>query len=338
VHGGAEVHVRELVRELRERGHQAELVSVPFKWYPKDEILPHAAAWRLLDLSESNGQPIDLVIASKFPTYFVRHPNKVAWLIHQYRAAYELCGTEYSDFEHVERDVNLRDRLIQLDTEMLGECRAIFANARNTAQRLAKYNGLTAEALYHPPRLAAQLKGGPYGDYVLSVGRIESVKRVDLLVRAMAQVGEPIRLVIAGDGTQRANVERLAESCGVSHRVTFLGAATDPQLLDLYAGALAVLYPPFDEDFGYVTLEAFLARKPVITCTDSGGPTEFVDDGVNGRVCEPSAEAIAVAINQFAGKRALAASMGEAGRAVAARITWDGVVEKLVGSGRATVP
>ena len=98
VHGGAEVHVRELVRELRERGYQAELVSVPFKWYPKEEILPHAAAWRLLDLSESNGQPIDLVIASKFPTYFVRHPRKVAWLIHQYRAAYELCGTEYSDF------------------------------------------------------------------------------------------------------------------------------------------------------------------------------------------------------------------------------------------------
>ncbi len=338
VHGGAEVHVRELVRELRERGHLAELVSVPFKWYPKDEILPHAAAWRLLDLSESNGQPIDLVIASKFPTYFVRHPNKVAWLIHQYRAAYELCGTEYSDFQHIESDVNLRDRLIQLDTEMLGECRAIFANARNTAQRLAKFNGLTAEPLYHPPRLASQLRPGPYGDYVLSVGRIESVKRVDLLVRAMAHVDPPVRLIVAGDGTQRANVERVAESCGVGDRVTFLGAATDPQLLDLYAGALAVLYPPFDEDFGYVTLEAFLARKPVITCTDSGGPTEFVVDGVNGRICDPSADAIADAINQFAQKPALAASMGEAGRTVAARITWDGVVEKLVGSARATVP
>lgn len=338
VHGGAEVHVRELVRELRERGHQAELVSVPFKWYPKDEILPHAAAWRLLDLSESNGQPIDLVIASKFPTYFVRHPHKVAWLIHQYRAAYELCGTEYSDFQHLESDVNLRDRLMQLDTQMLGECRAIFANARNTAQRLARFNGLTAEALYHPPRLAQQLRPGPYGDYVLSVGRIESVKRVDLLVRAMLHVDQPVRLIVAGDGTQRANVERIAESCGVADRVTFLGAATDQQLLDLYAGTLAVLYPPFDEDFGYVTLEAFLARKPVITCTDSGGPTEFVVDGVNGRICEPSAEAMAAAINQFAQKPALAASMGEAGRTVAARITWDGVVEKLVGSARASVP
>ena len=90
---------------------------MPFKWYPKEEILPHAAAWRLLDLSESNGEPIDLLIASKFPTYFARHSNKVAWLIHQYRAAYELCGTEYSDFAHTELDVGVRDNLIRLDTE-----------------------------------------------------------------------------------------------------------------------------------------------------------------------------------------------------------------------------
>src|SRR5918996_3324420 len=145
VHGGAEVHVRELVRELRARGYEAELVSVPFKWYPKEEILPHAAAWRLLDLSESNGRRIDRVIASKFPTYFVRHPEKVAWLIHQYRAAYELCGTVYSDFDHNELDVGLRDTLIRLDTETLGECRAIFTNARNTANRLQKFNGLHAE-------------------------------------------------------------------------------------------------------------------------------------------------------------------------------------------------
>ena len=133
VHGGAEVHVRQLVRELRTRGYPAELVSVPFKWYPKEEILPHAAAWRLLDLSECNGRPVDLLIASKFPTYFARHPNKVAWLIHQYRAAYELCGTEYSDFAHTELDVGLRDTLMRLDTQMLGECRRIFANAKNTA-------------------------------------------------------------------------------------------------------------------------------------------------------------------------------------------------------------
>ena len=329
VHGGAELHVRGLVRELRARGYEAELISVPFKWYPKEEILPHAAAWRLLDLSESNGRPVDLVIASKFPTYFVRHPRKVAWLIHQYRAAYELCGTPYSDFQHTELDVGLRDTLIRLDTEMLGECRAIFSNARNTAARLAKFNGLTAEPLYHPSRLAPRLKPGPYCDYVLSVGRLESVKRVDLAVQALAHAGS-IRLVVAGDGTQREHVERTAHAAGVSDRVALLGTVGDDDLVELYAGALGVMYPPFDEDFGYVTLEAFLARKPVITCHDSGGPNEFVVDGLNGYVCEPLPEALGQAIRRLDADRARAAAMGDAGFDVARTITWDGVIEKLV--------
>lgn len=332
VHGGAEVHVRELLRELVARGYDAELVSVPFKWYPKEEILPHAAAWRLLDLSESNGRPIDRVIASKFPTYFVRHPDKVAWLIHQYRAAYELCGTVYSDFGHNERDVGLRDTIIRLDTEMLGECRRLFTNARNTADRVRKYNGLAAEPLYHPPRLARPLADATvsYGDYVLSVGRIESVKRVDLLVSAMARVDTPIQLVVAGDGTQRANVERAAAEAGVAGRIDFLGTVDDARLLDLYRDALAVLYPPYDEDFGYVTLEAFLSRKPVITAADSGGPTEFVIDGVNGFIRPPDAEAFADAVNALAADRRRAAAMGAAGYDRARLVTWDGVIEKLV--------
>jgi glycosyltransferase involved in cell wall biosynthesis len=329
VHGGAEVHVRQLVRELRARGYATELVSVPFKWYPKEEILPHAAAWRLLDLSESNGRPVDLVIGTKFPSYFARHPNKVAWLIHQYRAAYELCGTEYSDFAHTELDVGLRDTLMRLDTQMLGECRTIFTNARNTASRLEKFNGLAAEPLYHPPKLAGRLVPGPYTNYVLSVGRIESVKRVDLVIQAMADVPSEIRLVVAGDGTQRQNAERAAGQAGVADRVTFLGNVEDDDLIRLYADALAVVYPPYDEDFGYVTLEAFLARKPVITCTDSGGPNEFVIDGVNGLVCAPEPGELAAAITRVAGDRPRTAAMGDAGHAAAVAITWDGVIEKL---------
>lgn len=330
VHGGAEVHVRELVRELKARGFLAELVSVPFKWYPKEEILPHAAAWRLLDLSESNGRPVDLVIASKFPTYFARHPNKVAWLIHQYRAAYELCGTPYSDFTHTDLDVGLRDTLMRLDGEMLGECRALYTNARNTAARLAKFNGLRAEPLYHPPRLAPRLVAGEYGDYLLSVGRLESVKRADLIVRAMPLVTSGLRLMIAGDGTQRAHVEQLAERSGVADRVTFLGTVGDDDLVDLYRSARGVVYPPYDEDFGYVTLEAFLARRPVITCADSGGPNEFVVDGLNGFVCDPTPDAIAAAANRLAADRRLAAALGDAGHDAARAISWDGVIEKLV--------
>ena len=331
VEGGAEIHVRSLVAQLKARGFLVERVALPFKWYPKQEILAHAAAWRMIDLSESNGRPIDLVIGTKFPSYFVRHPNKVAWLIHQYRAAYELCGTPYSDFDHTEGDVGLRASLIDLDTKMLGECRRLFTNAGNTASRLAKFNGLTAEPLYHPPHLASRLRTGEYGDYALSVGRLESVKRADLLIKAMAHVDRPLSLVLAGDGTERQNLEALAGRLGVGDRVRFLGAVPDDQLIELYADAAVVAYVPFDEDFGYVTLESFLSAKPVVTLRDSGGPLEFVEDGVNGAIVEATPETLAEAINRYAGDKTLAASHGAAGRARAAAVTWDGVIEKLVG-------
>jgi glycosyltransferase involved in cell wall biosynthesis len=330
VEGGAESHVRQLAHQLTLRGYCTALVSLPFKWYPKREILAHAAAWRLLDLGESNGRPVDLVIGTKFPSYFARHPNKVTWLIHQYRAAYELCGTVFSDFEETEYDVALRDTLFAIDRRMLLESRRIYANAGNTAMRLQKYLGICAQPLYHPPRLAERLRPGLYGDYVLSVGRIESIKRVDLAVRAMRHADPGIRLIVVGEGTARARVEQLAVEEGLADRVQFLGAVPDDQLIALYADALAVVYPPYDEDYGYVTLEAFLSAKPVITASDSGGTREFVEDGVNGRVCDPEPAAFADAINALASDRAKAASLGEAGRTRARGVTWDGVVQTLI--------
>jgi len=331
VRGGAEFHVRELVRQLRQRGHDAELVSIPFKWYPKSEILPHAAAWRMLDLSESNGRAIDLVIATKFPTYFVRHPRKVAWVIHQYRAAYELAGTPYSDFAHTPDDIALREQIVRLDTQMLGECQRLFANSGNTAARLARYNGLTATPLYHPPRLAERIRTGPFGGYLLSVGRLESVKRVDLAIRALAHTPDDLSLVIAGTGTQRSALEELASSLGVGGRIQFRGEVSDDEVLELYAGALGVIFPPYDEDFGYVTLEGFLAGKPVVTTTDAGGPNEFVIDGVNGRVTAPDPETIGAAMRDLHLNRDRARAFGAAGYERARGVTWSGVIEHLIG-------
>jgi glycosyltransferase involved in cell wall biosynthesis len=330
VHGGAELHVRGLVSELTRRGYRAEKVSVPFKWYPKDELLAQAAAWRLVDLSESNGVRIDTVIATKFPTYFVRHPRKVTWLFHQYRAIYDLFDTPYSEFSHTEPDVRLRSRLIALDNSALGESKRLFSNARNTAARLARYNGLTAEPLYHPPPLAGKMKPGPTGDYVLSVGRLEGNKRVDLIVRALAYVDRRVRLLVVGEGPLRAQLEETAIRSGVADRVSFTDAVSEERLIELYAGALAVVFPPFDEDYGYVTLEAFLARKAVITTTDAGGPLEFVEDGVTGLVSEPTPEALGAAIGRLAADPRAAGELGQAGYERASAITWDGVVDRLM--------
>ena len=331
VHGGAELHVRGLVDQLRLHGYRADRVSIPFKWYPKEQLLAHAAAWRLVDLTEANGEPIDAVIATKFPTYFVRHPTKVAWVFHQYRAIYDLCGTEYSEFSHSEADVRLRDRLIALDSEVLAESTRLFTNAQNTANRMAHYNGVTAEALYHPPPLAPRLESGPFGDYVLSVGRLETVKRVDLVVRALASVDRAVRLIVVGEGPLRRQLEETASTVGVADRVTWAGHVDDQQLADLYSGALAVVFPPYDEDYGYVTLEGFLAHKAVVTTTDAGGPLEFVEDGVSGLVTAPDPQAFGDAIGRLAADRRFAAALGEAGYQRAQTITWTGVVDRLVG-------
>lgn len=333
VRGGAELLVRQLVAELRARGYAADRVSLPFKWYPKEEILPHAAAWRLLDLSESNGRPIDLLIGTKFPTYFARHPRKVCWLVHQHRAAYELCGTSYSDFGYEELDVALRDRLIGLDEAMLGECVGLYTISRTVSARLKQYNGLDSMPLYHPPLLASRLEAGEYHSYLLSVARLERNKRVDLAIAALAHLPDALRLVVVGDGSQRRSLEAYAEGLGVASRVEWRGAVTDEELVPLYRDALALVYAPFDEDYGLATLEAFLARRPVITATDSGGTLEFVRDRVNGFVVEPAAEAIADAAAALDANRVLAAELGDAGRARAAGITWDGVIERLVSHG-----
>jgi len=336
VPGGAEILVRELASALGAHGHHAQVVSVPFTDSPKEEIFAGVEAWRLLDVSCAGGGPIDLVIATKFPTYFARHPRKVLWLVHQHRAGYELAGTRFSDFSHTPRDVALRRQLIAADTRILRECVGHFTIARTVSDRMLKYNGIVSEALYNPPKLAGRLHHGPYGDYVLTVTRLEHVKRVDLAIDTFVKATSAMRLLVAGDGSIRHELAEYIERRGLSDRVTLLGRVDDDRLVELYAGCRAVLFAPYEEDYGYVTLEAFLARKPVITARDSGGTLEFVVNGVNGYVCEPTPEALSSAVDRLGTDATLAASLGERGHAVAADITWDNVVERLTTAGSRT--
>src|SRR3981189_3359831 len=104
VRGGAELMAEDLVAALRDRGHETELVTLPFKWYPGTRVLDQAFLWRPLDLTESCGGPIDRVIATKFPAYAVRHPNKVAWVLHQFRQAYDYDRTELGQFSEAPAD------------------------------------------------------------------------------------------------------------------------------------------------------------------------------------------------------------------------------------------
>ena len=326
--GGAEIFTDRLVDELRARGHDADLVSVPFKWYPGIRVLTQAFLWRMLDLEEADGQRIDLVVATKFPSYVVRHPEKRVWLVHQFRQAYELDGTELGQFGDSLDDRAIRRKVQALDRVALGEASRLFAISQNVANRVETSTGLAAEVLPHPPQ-ALEYRCENYGDFVLSVNRLDRAKRIDLLIEAAASDGS-LEIVIAGDGPDRQRLERLARERGLNGRARFTGRIGESELADLYARCLAVYYAPVDEDYGMVPLEAFLSEKPVLTTTDAGGPLEVVSDGSTGLVVTPDVAEIARALGWLREHRDEAATYGRAGKAIAIEVTWDRAIGRML--------
>jgi glycosyltransferase involved in cell wall biosynthesis len=331
VRGGAEVLYESLRDELVRRGHEAEIVSLPFNWSTRLNIVQSALAWRMVDLTSAAGQPIDLVIGTRFPSYLVRHPRKVVWLIHQFRQIYELRGTRYSDFGHRPEDPGIEAMLTRLDARGLGEARARFAISKNCAARLDRYNRLDAEALYPPPKLGDRYRSAAPGDYVFSIGRLDPMKRFDLLLKGVAAARSGVRCILAGEGPERERLLRLAGELGIGERVEILGRVDDERLVGLYANALAVHYAPFDEDYGYVTVEAFKSGRAVLSASDAGGVLEFVRHGENGFVtAADSPRELGARLDELHADRSLASRLGEAGARLVAPIGWDAVIPRLL--------
>jgi glycosyltransferase involved in cell wall biosynthesis len=326
--GGAEIFADDLVGELRARGHETALVTVPYKWYPGERVLSQAFLWRLLDLSESDGRPIDLAIATKFPSYALRHPNKVVWLLHQFRQAYELDRTELGQFGESAEERATRRAVQRLDRVALGEAKKVFATSRNVADRLQRSTGIAAEVMPHPPQ-ELPYRTESYDDFVLSVGRLDRAKRHELLLDALA-TDSTLHCVIVGDGPDRERLEDVARKHGLDGRARFTGRIDEEELAGLYARCLAVYYAPVDEDFGMVPYEAFLAEKPVVTTTDAGGPLEVVTDRTTGLVIEPRAVALAEACSWLRDHVDDARAWGRAGKEIARRVSWDETIARLL--------
>jgi glycosyltransferase involved in cell wall biosynthesis len=331
--GGAEILVGDLRERLAARGFRVDVVNVPFRAYPPSEIVRQALAWRLLDLTESWGEKVDLLIPTKFPSWLVSHPRKVAWVFHQHREAYDLLGSRFCAFTDDEEDQRVVAAIRTMDEVGLGECRARYAISRNVAGRLERYSGLEAEALYPPPRHVGRYRSEGFADYVFYAGRLEPLKRVDLLIDALARTHSGIRLKIAGAGPHEGDLRERAARFGLDDRVEFLGFVSDEDLLSLYARCRAAVYAPLNEDYGYVTVEAFLSGRPVVTTQDAGGPLEFVSHGETGLVVPPDADSLGEALDGLAAlPTARLREMGEAGRERVAHIGWDLVLDRLTSS------
>lgn len=327
--GGAETLVDGLRNALHAHGHEVDIVALPFTWTPRQNLLRSALAWRLLDLQQVDGRPVDLVIATKFPSYAVRHPRKVVWLVHQHRQAYDWYGTALSDWGAQTGDAEVRSTLLRLDRRTLGEASRLFAISRNVSRRLRLSNGLAAEPLYPPSHLGPLLKPGRFEPYILSVARLDAAKRIDLLLHALAQVPGDLQAVLAGRGPELARLQHLTEVLGISRRVTFAGFLPDHEIAELYNHCRAVFYAPVDEDYGLSTIEAFGAGKPVITTTDAGGVLEFVEDSKSGLVSTPAPDTIAASLQAVTDERT-ARRLGADNPTRVASITWEHVVERLL--------
>jgi glycosyltransferase involved in cell wall biosynthesis len=335
VRGGAELLAEGLIRALIAAGHEAEIVAIPFKWYPPERIFDHMLLCRLFDLSEACGDNIDRVIGLKFPTYLVPHPHKVLWLVHQHRSAYDLWQSPYGDLDHWPNGRQIRQSIIHADNQAFTEAEAVYTIAGNVSKRLHQFNSVAAKPLYSPPFGAENFYCETAEDYFFFPSRLNIMKRQKLVIEALAHTQNPVKVVFAGksdDQRMQAEIQTLVTQQRLQARVELLDEISEAEKLSRYARAIGVIYPPLDEDYGYVTLEAMLSSKPVITCQDSGGTLEFVDDHVTGYVTEPTAIALAAAMDTLWDDRALAQQLGKMGRDryASMNISWNNVVQQLL--------
>ncbi len=331
VRGGAEMLAESLLAALQEAGHQAEIVSLPFKWYPPARVPEHMLAARLMQVADG----ADRLIGLKFPAYLMPHKSKRLWLLHQHRSAYDTWHAPFSDLLHAPDGAHVRSVIRSADAAAFEGCERIFTISRVVSERLRRFNGIDAPPLHHPPPGADRLRPGPYGDYVLVPSRVNESKRQNLAIEALALTRQPVRLCFMGATDAppyQAALQARCTALGLEGRVAWRGRVAEAERLALYAGCLAVLFAPLDEDYGYVTLEAMLCAKAVLTVDDAGGPLDFIANGESGLVCAPEPAGLAAALDRMWADRSRTAAWGRAGRQRYAELGlgWSAVLDGLL--------
>ncbi|MGE0593740.1 MAG: glycosyltransferase [Vicinamibacterales bacterium] len=319
-----------LMDACRGLGHQVDQVRLPLDERPHT-LLEQASRWALLNLAASNGRRVDAVIATNFPSYVVRHPHKVVWPLRQPRVAYDSSSIALGDLgPGVEADTRLRQRLVAADTAALNSCAAVFTDSVGATTRLRATNGIESTPLSCPPPPADPRSDGPIGRDVVILSPLAPSSRVDLAIRAMVAVPQPVRLVVVGDGPARQSLEGLSHELMLGARVEFGGRPDGPAVARLVGDALCVLDLMPGQEEAEATLAGLRAGRPVITTADSGAPRDHVEHGRNGLVCEATPEGIGVAVAQLAGPGDLARSLGRAALKTVPPVSWTELVGHLL--------
>ena len=330
IEGGHMVIARSLVQALRDAGHIADIVVTPQNRFGR-QAAAYVATW-LTDVAVSDGHKVDQVISLRFPSYAVRHEKHVCWLNHTMREYYDLWEPFSAPLSPRAR---LKERLRRTaihatDRYLLGRnVTRLFVQSKTIQARLAMWPEVQSRVLY-PPAPQRPYRCDAYGDYIFMVSRLTPLKRAGLLIDALATPeGAGIHAVIAGEGDDHARLTAMIGQHGLEARVRLVGRISDDEMLGYLAGCRAVCFPPVQEDYGFVTVEAFASRKAVVTCTDSGGPAELVVDGHAGFVVAPEPAALAQALRRLWDDRDLAERMGTNAFATGAALNWQDAVRQL---------
>jgi len=331
VRGGHLTIAEETAAALRRAGYLSDILITPQNRFGR-QLSAYLSTW-LTDVGETaDGHPVDQVVSFRFPSYAVRHRRHVCWLNHRMREYYDL-------WERFTRGLGRRGRLKEgvrrrvfhtLDGWLLRRnVTRLVAQSRTIQERLRRFGGLESELLYPPAPLRPYRTEG-YGDYVFAVSRLHPLKRLGLLVEAAARMTDrSLHFKIAGEGEEGPALRARIRDLGLQDRVELLGAVTEAELVQHLARCRAVYFAPWNEDYGFVTLEAFSSGKAVVTARDSGGPAELVEHGRNGLVSEPSAEGVAAQLDVLARDRGEAERLGQAALLAAREHTWERAVEFL---------
>jgi len=242
VEGGHRVIARSLARALCEQGHLAEVLTTPQNRFGR-QLSAYLATW-LTDVGMTgDGKAVDVVVSLRFPSYAVRHPHHVVWLNHRMREYYDL-------WDSFRANLGLRGRLVEgtrrwalhrLDRRFLGGSQKVFAQSETIRRRLERWGGTKAEVL-HPPAPQRPYRCDGYDGVVLSVARLQPLKRNALLLRALAE-SPGLSARIAGEGPEGARLRGLAEALQISDRVEFLGRLSETELVDGLGGLLVGAVP-----------------------------------------------------------------------------------------------
>jgi glycosyltransferase involved in cell wall biosynthesis len=329
IYGGAEILADDLEERLQELGHEVLSFQLPFPQSYQAQLITLIETARLLCFDE-----YDRVIAFKFPAYCIRHHAKVIWATHQLRQVYDLWGKE-NGLQPGPVDESIRKIIKAADEEDIPLSRHIFTISSETSRRMMYYNGIHSTVLWPPLKNHHLYFTEKTGDYIYYPSRINSLKRQHLAIEAMRYVKSGVKLIITGlsEGTYLNQLRTIIRTNNLENRVTLRNEwISEEEKRLLIANSLGVILIPYNEEYGLVTLEAYYSSKPMITCTDSGGVTEFVQDGIDGFVIQPEPKEIAGAMDRLYEDKQSAERMGKAGLDDINRrdITWPSTIRRLL--------